>query len=104
MPAKFFATISIVSQSRNDRYLRIPAVHRVSSHRGALSRSRPQSTSDGLTWGPAHGPQTVEDGGLGADEATGPSRRWTGHRGPSSGSVEHMVWQAAAVMAMRIMR
>jgi hypothetical protein len=38
MPAKFFATISIVSQSRNDRYLRNPAVHG-----SAASRSKPNA-------------------------------------------------------------
>jgi hypothetical protein len=52
----------------NDHCLRIPAVHPVSSHCRALSCSWPQSTSDGLSCGPAHGPQKVEDGRLGADE------------------------------------
>jgi hypothetical protein len=61
------------TSSGNDSYLRIPAVHPVSSHCRALSRSRPQSTSDGLSWGPAHGPKKVEDGRLGADEALGAS-------------------------------
>jgi hypothetical protein len=32
MPAKFFATISIVSQSRNDRYLRIPVIRCIISN------------------------------------------------------------------------
>ena len=38
---------------------------------------------------PAHGPQTAEDGRFDVDEV-GPSRRWTGYRGASSGIVERM--------------
>jgi hypothetical protein len=74
-PGTIFGRVNVT----NDHCLRIPAVHPVSSRRGALSRSRPQSTSDGLSWGPAHRPQTVEDGRLDVDEAR-PQRRVLGQR------------------------
>ena len=53
--------------------------------------------------GPAHGPQTVEDGRFNRDAPLWPAFVRTGHRGASSCGFEQTAWQAAAVRAIRTM-